>query len=309
MKKSPFPRDQHLTAIAIAYRNPDVELIADSILPRVPVGNREFKWFEYDLASHYTIPNTRVGRLSKVNRVEIQGEERTAACEDFGIDIPLSNDDIRNAPKGVDPRDRAVSRATDIVLLDREVRTAQLVFNADLYPDSNKETLSGSSQFTHADSNPLKTLHDSLDKCLVRPNVVVFGQAAWSAFSMHAKVVAAGHGNSGTSGKVSRERAAELLEVSEVLVGRSYLNIAKPGLTPVFERVWGPHVLAFYRDRTADVSGGLTFGLTAVWGDRVAGSKEEDIGLHGGVMVRSGESVKELVVAKHAAFFLEDAAA
>lgn len=306
--KSAFPRDQHLTAIAIAYRNPDVELIADAILPRVPVGKREFKWFEYDLASHYTIPNTRVGRFSKINRVEIQGEERASACEDFGIEIPISNDDIENAPKGVDPRDRAVSRATDIILLDREVRTAGLVFDADLYPDSNKDTLSGTSKFSHKDSSPLKAMHEYLDSCLVRPNVVTFGQAAWSAFSMHPDVVSAGHANAGTSGKVSRERAAELLEVGEVLVGRSHLNIRKPGLAPVFQRVWGPHILCFYRDRTADTSGGLTFGVTAQYGSRVAGSKEADMGLDGGVVVRSGERVRELVLARQASFFIENAA-
>lgn len=306
--KSPFPRDQHLTAIAIAYRNPDVELIADAVLPRVPVGKREFKWFAYDLASHYTVPNTRVGRFSRINRVEIQGEERASACEDYGIEVPLSNDDIENAAKGVDPRDRAVSRATDIILLDREVRASQLVFDADFYPTSNKDTLSGTSKFSHADSKPLKAMHDYLDSCIVRPNVVLFGQAAWSAFSMHPTVVKAAHANSGDSGRASRERVAELLEVGEVIVGRSHLNISKPGLNPVFERVWGPHILAFYRDRTADTSGGLTFGVTAQFGSRVAGSKEVDMGLDGGIAVRSGERVKELVLAPHAAFFVENAA-
>ncbi len=32
----PFPIDPKLTAIAIAYRNPDIVLIADSVLPRTP---------------------------------------------------------------------------------------------------------------------------------------------------------------------------------------------------------------------------------------------------------------------------------
>ena len=43
----PFPIDPKLTAIAIAYRNPDVVLIADSVLPRTPT-SQEFKWLEYD---------------------------------------------------------------------------------------------------------------------------------------------------------------------------------------------------------------------------------------------------------------------
>ena len=43
-KTAPFPVTPELTAIAIAYRNPDASLIADDVMPRVrPVSTREFR--------------------------------------------------------------------------------------------------------------------------------------------------------------------------------------------------------------------------------------------------------------------------
>lgn len=74
MSKAPFPIDAHLTAIAIAYRNSS--MIADEVLPRVPVGKAEFKWWEYDLGQGFTVPNTNVGRTSQPNQVEFNAEEK-----------------------------------------------------------------------------------------------------------------------------------------------------------------------------------------------------------------------------------------
>ncbi|UUE75476.1 hypothetical protein [Pectobacterium aroidearum] len=83
---APFPIDPHLTSIAIAYRNGS--LIADSVLPRVPVGKSEFKWWEYDLADGFTLPNTSVGRTSQPNQVEFNATEETSSTSDYALDSP-----------------------------------------------------------------------------------------------------------------------------------------------------------------------------------------------------------------------------
>ena len=58
------------------------------------------------------------------------------------------------------------------------------------------------------------------------------------------------------------------------------------------------------------MSGRITFGLTAQWMTRIAGSTPDPkIGLLGGQRVRVGEFVKELVVANDVGYFIEDAVA
>lgn len=309
MADKAFPRDTHLTAIAIAYKNPDVSLVSDAVLPRVPVGKRTFGWTTYPVGEMYTVPDTRVGEYSQVNRVTVQGTKVTSEVEDFGIEIPLTRSDIDDAPPNVNPRDRATERATNIVLLDREIRVAALCFAAASYGAAQKTQLSGTTQWSHADSDPIKAILTGLNAALIRPNRLVMGQETWSAFSVHAKVVSACLGNAGQYGVATRERVAELLGLAEVLVGAAMVNSVKPGKTPVLAKVWGKHALAFYSDRTVDTAGGITFGYTAEHGTRVAGAKDVDMGLHGGVAVRSGESIKECIVAPMAAYFWQDAVA
>lgn len=305
MVASAFPRDEHLTSIAIAYQNPLTGFIADVLLPRVTVGKREFKYFTYPEAAFFDIPETRVGQRGLVGEVELQGSAATASCEDFGIDVPVTNDDINNAPKGVDPREKATERATGIVLMDREREAAALLFTAANYPAGNKQDLAasaGAEQFNTEGSKPVGTIIDGLEACLVRPNVVGFGQIAWRHFSTHPDVVKAVNRNAGDSGRATREQVADLLEVDQVVVGRSWANSVKPGKPPALARLWGPAVCGLYVDPNVDTQGGVTFGLTAQYGSRFAGSKEVDMGLDGGVKIRAGERRKALIVAPKVGF-------
>lgn len=312
MSKGAFPRDNQLTAVAVAYRNPSHVLIADQVFPRSGVGKRDFSWTSYPKAQMFTLPDTRVGAKSKVPRIELSGEKVSSSTEDEGVEAILTQDDIANAPASVDPRAKVVEYCTNIVLLKREVRAAQLAFDAAQYDAANKVNLAtanaGADQFSEPDANPITFLRAKLDNLLIRPNTIVFGQEVWNTFAMHPKVVSAALGNSGTFGVATRERIAELLEINEVLVGGGWYNTAKPGQAPNMARAWGKHCLAFFKDSSVSfASGGFTFGLTAQYGDRVAGSKEEDVGLYGGTAVRAGESVKELIIAAPAGFLFQNA--
>lgn len=302
-----FQQDPILTGIAIAYKNPDASLIADDVLPRIPVPDEDFKWQSYSLEESFSIPDTRVGRRSAPNQVEITGEEKTSSAEEYGIDIPLDNRTIKQAEKkGWKPKNRATMRATDIILLDREVRVAKLVTDPDNYYEDNKRVLVAGDQVDNETSEPIKLLLEMLDACLIRPNQITFGNDAWREFRQHPRVVKAVHGNSGDSGVASRQAVADLLEVNKILVGSSRVNIKKPGEAPVLARTWSNIIAGQYIDPNADTEGGLTFGFTGQDGTRIAGELPAQMGLQGGIFVRAGEMVKELIVADRAGFLLEN---
>ncbi|MEQ8318760.1 MAG: phage capsid protein [Rhodospirillales bacterium] len=307
--KYPFPVDPHLQAMAIAYRNQ--AYIADLVLPRVTVGKQEFKYLEYPIEETFALPDTHVGRRSRPNEVDLTATEQTDATDDYGLDDPIPQGDINDAPQGHSPVDKATIQLTDYIMLDREVRTSNLVFAATSYPTGNKIQLSSTSQFSDFDdSDPIGVITTGLDACLVRPNIMVIGSAAWTKLSQHPKILKSVHGNSGDSGIARRQAVAELFELEEVLVGQSRLNTAKKGQTASLSRVWGKHISLIHRNRNADTRNGLTFGYTAEWGTRIAGSEaDKDIGLRGGQRVRVGESVKEKIVAAQAGYFIEDAVA
>lgn len=307
--KRPFPVDPHLTAIAIGFRNG--AMIADQVLPRVPVGASKFKYWKYDPAEYLTVPETRVSRRGRVNEVSFSASEETASTEDFGLEDPIPQTDIDDAPQGHDVKGQAVEGITKLIELDRELRVANLVFDPATYPAANKEALVGTDQFSDfANSDPVGVITDALDAPLMRPNVMVIGRPAFSVLARHPKIVKAVNGNSGDSGIVARRAIAELFELDEVLVGESRVNNARKGQPANFQMCWGKHIALIHRDKQATNRQGATFGFTAQFGTRVAGAWEDrNIGLRGGQRVRAGESVKEVVSAASFGYFIENAVA
>lgn len=310
MANAPFPIQPALTAIAVRYRNGDT--IADMVLPRVPVAAQEFKYFKHTLAEGFTLPDTRVGRRSKPNEVEFTATETPGMCNDYGLDDPIPEADLRTAPASMDPRGRAVEALADLIALDREKRVADLVFAAATYPAANKTTLSGTSQWSDfSNSNPIDAILAANDTLVMRANVLVLGQAVWTKLRQHPKVVQAVYGTAQNAGVVNRQQVAELLEISEILIGQGFINTAKKGQAPALARVWGKHAALIHRDGMADTRGNrTTFGFTAQFGERVAGAiPDPNIGMRGGERIRVGESVAEVISASDLGYFFENAVA
>lgn len=311
----PFPIQQELTAIALAYSNRSY--IADLVLPRVPVGSREFKWLQLNRDEMFTVPETMVGRKGVPNEVQFGGAEQPGFVKDYGLDDLVPNEDIDAAPPGYDPIGRAVEGVSELIELDREKRTADLVFNLSSYPSANRTTLSGTSQWSdYTNSDPYSAIQTALDGMLMRPNTGVIGRLAWSRLRVHPKITAAlapsSAGNSGTSNAqgapASLQAVADLLELDQILVGESWVNSAKPGQTASIARVWGKHMAFLHLNPIASIRGNaISFGYTAEYGNRVSGSiPEPKVGLRGAQRVRVGESVNEIVAASDVGYFFQN---
>jgi len=312
MPTKPFPVSARLTAIALAYRNPDVALIADDVLPRTPTAE-EFRWLKYDLAQGFTVPDTRVGRKSMPNQVDFQATDETSRVEDHGLDDWVPNRDIEIAAaqgEGIDPEGMATQYLSNLVQLAREQRVAALVHNSASYPVAQVSTLSGTSQWSHADSDPTVAISNALDVPVMRPNIGAIGQQAWTVLRRHPKLVQAVKGTNQGAGQITRQEFCDFFEIQQLNVGASFVNSAKRGQTASLARVWGKHLSLIYRDRAAGPQAGVTFGFTAQFGDKIAGSlADERVGLTGSTLVRSGERVKEIVCAPDVGFFFQNAVA
>lgn len=313
---APFTINPTLTAIAVAYKNG--RMIADEVLPRLPtpVGTKEFRYTLFEKGETFTVPDTKVGRRGRPNVVEFGGTETSANCVDYGLDDEIPQDDIDQAaaagnPELAGPAERSTEFVSDLIVLDREVRVANTVFNAGAYAAANKAQLAGNTQWSdYVNSDPIATITGYLDGCLQRPNCVVFGQQTWSKLRGHPKVVKAANKTAGDTGLVSRAAFAELFEIENVFVGEAWVNTAKKGQAVSMARAWGKHALFYHRNKLADRTKGATFGYTVGYGTRIAGSMPDPhIGLRGGVRVRVGESVKELITAADLGFFVQDAVA
>ena len=165
--QAPFPVNGELTAVAVSYRNR--ALIADLVLPRVPVMQSEFKYMKYDKDSGFTIPDTKIGRKSEANIVETGGVEVTDSTVDYALKDVVPMTDLANAPDGYDPKARATEFTTNLLDLAREVRAANLVFSTAQYGTANKATLSGTSQWSDTTSDPIRAILGAMDSMLLPP--------------------------------------------------------------------------------------------------------------------------------------------
>ena len=319
MATAPFVIVPSLCAVAVMYRQG--KRIADDVLPRVPVDTESFRYIKYGLADSFNAPDTRVGRLSAPNQITWGSTELTDSVNDEGLDSPVPNKDIlawqkaRESGQGmasqVDPLSLATEMVMETVENRREVRAANLVFNAASYGANNKVTLSGTGQWSDkVNSDPLVAIKGYFDSMIVRPNIGVLGRLVATQLSMHPKVVGAVYKNGTVGGSVPMRAIADQLELDELYVGDAYVNTAAPGQAATMSRVWGKHAAFLFRDKQANTRGKVTFGYTAQYGDRIAGTIENSgIGLRGGVMVRAGESVKEIVTANDLGYFVQNAVA
>ena len=217
-----------------------------------------------------------------------------------------------NSRIGYDPTVKATEYFTNLIILDREVRTAGLVFNAASYAAANKATLSGTTQWSdYANSDTVAAILDARDLLLMAGNTLVLGQLVWTKLKQHPKVISKVLGSANSQGLVSKQAFMDALEIPRLLIGASFVNTARKGQTASMARTWGKHAPILFIDESADNNRGITFGYTAEFENRIAGLilDDPDIGLRGGARVRVGISVKEKVIANDLGYFWQNAIA
>lgn len=318
MSQFSFPINPALTAIAMAYRNPEQVLIADKVLPRIPTA-QTFKYTKYDLAQGFTIPDTKVGPKSEPNKVDFSGIEIQDQTFDYGLDDLISESEMKAfeaMPKPttggpLSPEELSIMMIMGLIRLDREVRVANAVFSLAAYSASNRTTLSGTSQWSDtANSDPVGAIMGFLDIPVIRPNKWAIGRAAWTKVRQHPKIVQACNATNQGAGIASRQQVADLFELDEILVGDGFVNTARKGQAVNLQRAWGKHSLFFYSNQQAAIERQPVFGFTAQFGSQVAGEIPQPTkGLRGGKLVRAGESVKEVISANDVAYFVQNCVA
>ncbi len=268
---TPFPIDPVLVGIVSAYQNP--AFIADMISPRVePRLDKEmFSWWEFEPGQFITLQDTKVGRKSEPNTVEFNATEKTSRTDDYGIDDVVPVVDSRNAPAGFDPKNFAAQALMDLVLMDREVRVATKTFTAANYGANNKETLAGSSKWSHVDSKPVIAINAAADRMVVRPKHMVLGRSTWSALRTNPSVLRSLTVSGAGDGMANLRAVADLLELDDIYVGDSWVNSAKPGQPVQRIRAWGGHACLFHKAPMANsVRPNPTFSYTVQFGERVS---------------------------------------
>lgn len=181
--------DPVLTQLALGYKNE--EFVGETLLPivetpkegaRLPKFGKEAFVVESDERELHASSN--VITPAKVTQENIQLSEKDLA-------YPI---DYREGKEADFAYERyAVSIIGEKMALNREKRIATLVNNEAAYGTDNKVVLSGSSQFSHKDSDILGVFDDGFEAVRKagagKVNSIVIPANAWKAIKSHAQVL------------------------------------------------------------------------------------------------------------------------
>lgn len=296
----PFVMVPQLTRIALAVQNAD--LIADAVCPRVPVPGELFQYTKVTTKDRFQHPDDLINRTGKLNELEFAQSDETDRTIDRGLAAPVPQVDVERAAAAnmADPRGMAVENLTQIMLLNREVRVADLLFNASNY--SLKKTLDGNAGGYRWDDgtngDPIGYCENAMAEMMIRPNTLVLGYAVWLAMRRHPKVISRLYGSSSTRGTALPADIASELELDSIHIGKAWKDAAKKGQSASLGRVWGNYA-ALLRLSTS-LAGARTvepvFAFTAQWEGRMSGTYfDPSRGKSGVEMLKVTESVKELI--------------
>jgi len=242
-------RDLHvnkvLSQMAIGYR--PAGFIADMIFPAVTVDKQSDIYIEHDRGRKLRRQDTRRSPGTEAHAIDIDTGSATYYCRNYALKHAVTIEDKANA----DPAyvqtvlNGRVELILDDLLLDREMRVAQLVNNV-----SNVGSSSAVSSAWDGDGHVLLDINEAVDNVRysngMAPNIAIMGQEAWDSARRDVVVRNLIFGTNNGGGYPSEAQFADLIGVPKLLVAGSFVNTAGDGQEESISTVWGDNVFVGY---------------------------------------------------------------
>ena len=235
--------DPILSNIVQGYRHP--EHVGMTLFPRVPVNVSGGKVIEFDKSS-FKLYNTARAPGSKFKRMKFGYEGKPFALENHGLEAPVPREHQREAEAvpGIDLATRAVNAVMRSNSLILENAQATLARNAASYDVNHTVTLSGTSQWDNAASNPLADIRAGREAIRsatgIYPNVALIPASVVDALEEHALIVdKIKHTQIGV---VTPQLLANVFKIPTVVVGQA-IGFDDAGATI---DIWGKDVILAY---------------------------------------------------------------
>lgn len=239
--------DPILTNIARGYSNN--EYIGTKLLPVVQVDKEGGKIPLFGKEA-FRVYDTKRAIKADSNKADIGGFETTSyATTEYDLAIPLDYREIKEAM--LDIEKNAAIRATEALKLGLEKQIADMVQNASLYPDANKETLI-TNQFNDSGVDPIDIIEGKKNalRALIgkRPNIMVMGASVFDNLKSHTKLL--DRIKYSSLGVVTLDLMKQLFGIPNILVGESIYSA--DGST--FTDLWGDNVILAYLSNPSGIA-------------------------------------------------------
>ena len=249
--------DAVLSNISRQYPLPQ-GMVASTILPRVGVSKESGVYFRYDKGDQARIPFTKRQLRSESRRSTWGVDTDSYRCEEYALNDLIDEREYKQADTPLNLQRDTVENLQRLMRLDREKRVYNLVTDAGVV--TKNTTLTGTAQWRDAGDSgstavPLEDFETASESIRadtgVRPNLAVFGMAAWLAFvkcdQVLDRIVTPG-GNWG-SPTIGVDQGRTLLApygITKLIVADGIENTAGSGIADSFSDIWIDKVLVAY---------------------------------------------------------------
>ena len=257
--------DPILSAVARGYRSPKAA-VANVLFPIVTVGLRAGRIISFG-PDDFKLVNTARAPGANTKRIQFGYAGENYSLVDYRLEGAVPNElqeEASNGP-GIDLSSNAVRRVQNTMALEREKQAADLARNEARYGAGNKETLSGTSQWSDPASDPFTDIMDGKEsiraKIGERPNVLTLGPKVLTALRPLCKgklVVAFGAG--GDRDKTKRPIMGEIAaRLADEVVGAFRIDLHQHAVAArrIGDDIVDVALDAFGRDAMFEVVGAL----------------------------------------------------
>ena len=259
--------DPILSAVARGYRSPKAA-VANVLFPIVTVGLRAGRIISFG-PDDFTLVNTARAPGANTKRIQFGYAGENYSLVDYRLEGAVPNElqeEASNGP-GIDLSSNAVRRVQNIMALEREKQAADLARNEARYGAGNKETLSGTSQWSDPTSDPFTDIMDGKEsiraKIGERPNVLTLGPKVLTALRTHPKVLDR-LSTASDRPPATLQQLQALFELQQIVEGEAVYHDGSQ-----FQDVWGKDaILAFTTPASMQEMGSPSFGYTYQLEDR-----------------------------------------
>jgi hypothetical protein len=300
--------DPILTDVSIGYQN--AAYIAELLLPTRPVKDQSGKHFIYDKGKFRSEdPMRGPGARSREVTHNIS-TGLTYFCEDHALKEFVVDEDVDNAPVGVDPYVDATENVTEKLLVGREIEAATVL--TDTAVITQNETLSGTDQWSDPNSDPVKDVRAAKEtvrnSVMQEPNTLMLSKAVFNSLADHPAIIE--RVKYSQLGVLTVDLLARFFDVDRIIIGAAKKNTSVEGQTDTMADIWGKDaLLAFINPRLGQKS--VSLGVTYQWKSRITerlnGTDERD---RRGQYIRVGDHYYDQeLIAAGAAYLFKNAVA
>ena len=231
----------YLSEVARGYSNNS--FIAESLFPVINSDLEKVDIFEFNKEAFQVYDTERAIRANS-NVISPKGfKKHTTTLTEHDLAYPIDYREEEEARK-IKLQVHATNVVTQGLLLKLETQCAALAQDPTKYPATNKIALSGTSQFTHKDSDPVGVIDDAKDAISRQigqdPNTLVMGQEVWESLKRNESLK--GLIANSTNKIVTLDLLKEFFEVENIFIGKAIYSNA----SDQFERVWGNNIILAY---------------------------------------------------------------